>query len=55
MFIKKFISVVVTVSTLVIVTDWVLAAGASMIMTGACLATLWCCFIGLGIILWESS
>ena len=48
---KKFISIVVTVCTLVIVTDFVLAAG---IMTGACMVALWCCVIGFGVILLES-
>ena len=53
--VKKFISIVVTVCTLVIVTNFVLAAGVGMIMTGACLIANWCCVIGLGVILWEAS
>jgi len=53
--VKKFISIVLTVCTLVIVTNFVLAAGLSMITTVAGLIANWCCVIGLGVILWEAS
>ena len=50
----KFLIIGMITSMLVIVTDYVLSLSAlSMIMTAAGLVGLWCCFIGLGIILWE--
>ena len=52
----KFLSIVMTTSTLVIVTEFVLSLTAlSMITTAAGLVSLWCCVIAFGCILWEVS
>ena len=51
----KFLSIGMTVCTLVIVTNFVLAAGLSMITTAAGLVTLWCSVIIFGAALWEVS
>ena len=54
-FVKKFISIAMTASLLVIATDFVLAAGAPMVLTAACMVALWSCCIGFGCIMWECS
>ena len=52
----KFLSIAMTTSMLVIVTDFVLSLSAlSMITTAAGLVGLWCCAIIFGAALWRLS